>query len=132
MASDLARSPLHKRAQVLSGGLTLAVMLSACAPAPQQVPIPAENGGFKPRQEVEIWRGSKATTLHRVQVRSDSLMGVPLWRPPECDSCRVVMPLREIDSLRTVSTERSWMLLASVPFVALGVVAATWALTEGD
>ncbi|MFL5530360.1 MAG: hypothetical protein ACJ8BC_00045 [Gemmatimonadales bacterium] len=84
------------------------------------MPIPTENTELKPRQEVEIWRGSQATTLHGVQVRSDSLTGVPLWRPPDCDSCRVVMPLGDIDSLRTVSTERSWMLLAGVPFVALG------------
>ena len=96
------------------------------------MPIPAESTDLKPRQEVEVWHGSKAITLHGVRVRSDSLSGVPLWRPPDCDSCRVGMPLRGVDSLRTVSTERSWMILASVPFVALGVVAATFALTERD
>jgi hypothetical protein len=105
---------------------------AACAPSPQQMPIPAESTDLKPRQEVEVWHGSKAITLHGVRVRSDSLSGVPLWRPPDCDSCRVGMPLRGVDSLRTVSTERSWMILASVPFVALGVVAATFALTDGD
>ena len=116
----------------LTAILTFAAMPSACVPPPRHVPIPAENGGFKPRQEVEIWRGSKATTLHGVQVRNDSLSGVPLWRPPECDSCRIVMPVRGIDSLRTVNTERSWIIVASLPFVALGMVAAAWALNDGD
>jgi len=103
----------------------------ACA-GPRQVPIPVQPSAFKPRQEIEIWRDRKSVTLHGVRIAADSLSGVPLWRPPECDSCRTSMPLQEIDSLRVVHTERSWIFLASLPFMALGVVAATWALADGD
>jgi hypothetical protein len=106
--------------------------LSGCAPDPKLVPIPVPPTAFKPRQEIEIWRDSKAVTLHGVRVLTDSLSGVPLWRSPSCDSCRVALPLDTIDSLRSVHTERSWMLLAGLPFVALGVFGAVWQLTDGD
>jgi hypothetical protein len=35
-----------------------------------------------------------------VVLASDTLSAIPYFRPIECDSCRVRLPLREIDSLR--------------------------------
>lgn len=114
----------------------LTAMLAAgplgCAAPPKPVLLPPPTGGFKPRQQVEIWRGSQAITLHGVHVFQDSLSGVPRWRHPDCDSCRIAVPLEGIDSLRIVDTERSWMILAGLPFVALGAVLVTWRLFGGD
>jgi hypothetical protein len=103
-----------------------------CAGPPKLVPVPEPPGAFKPRQEIEVWRDSNAVTLHGVRIAAESLTGVPLWRPPECDSCRVTIPLQAVDSLRAVNTEHAWMIAASLPFVALGVVAATMWLSDGD
>ena len=119
-----------KRSVLLTAILGTAAL--SCAGPPRLVPVPVPPSAFKPRQEIEIWRDSNAGTLHGVRVGADSLTGVPLWRPPGCDSCRVAMPLQTVDSLRTVSTERAWMIAASLPFVALGVVAITMAASDGD
>jgi hypothetical protein len=81
--------------------------------------------------EIEIWRGSQAITLHGVHVLEDSISGVPLWQRPECDSCRIAVSLETVDSLRMVDTERSWMILAGLPFAALGAVVVTWRLFRG-
>jgi hypothetical protein len=94
--------------------------------------LPPPVAGFKPRQEIEIWRGSQVITLHGVHVFEGSIRGVPLWRPPDCDSCLIAVPLESIDSLRAVHTERSWIILASLPFAALAAVAVAWQLFGGD
>jgi hypothetical protein len=118
-----------KRSAVVSA--LLGAVALGCAGPPRLVPLPEPPGAFKPRQEIEVWRDSNAVTLHGVRIAADALTGVPLWRPPECDSCRVTIPLQAVDSLRTVNTERAWMIAASLPFVALGMVAVTFWL-NGD
>ena len=119
-----------KRSVLFAGILGPAAL--SCAGPPRLIPLPEPPSAFKPRQEIEIWRDSNAVTLHGVRLVGDSLTGVPLWRPPDCDSCRVAMPLAAVDSLRTVNTEHAWMIAASLPFVALGMVAATMWLSDGD
>jgi hypothetical protein len=44
----------------------------------------------------------------------------------------VALPLAAVDSLRAVHTESAWMVAASLPFVALGMVAAAMWLNDGD
>jgi hypothetical protein len=104
----------------------------ACAAPSKPVPVPVPPESYEPRQELEIWRGSEAITLHGVRVAADNLSGVPLWRPPDCDSCRIAVPLATVDSVRMVRTERSWMFLASLPFAMLGAVVLTWRLFGGN
>jgi hypothetical protein len=122
---------ISPRSKVWGAALTAMAAGVACAVPPKQVPLPAPVGTFKARQEIEIWRGSQAITLHGVHVLEDSLSGVPLWQRPECDSCRIAVPLEGIDSLRMVDTERAWMILAGLPFAALGAVVVTWRLFGG-
>lgn len=103
-----------------------------CAGAPERVILPPTPASFKPRQELEVWRGRAALTLHGVRVAGDSLTGVPIWKPPDCDSCRVSVPVSGIDSIRTMHNERAGMLAASLPFVALGAVVVIFALSGGN
>jgi hypothetical protein len=107
-------------------------MVLDCAGAPERVVMPPAPASFKPRQELEVWQGREAITLHGVRITGDSLTGVPAWKPPACDSCRVAVPVSAIDSIRTVDNERAWMLAASLPFVALGAVAVIFALSAGS
>lgn len=118
--------PLCRVAIFVSLGIT-----SNCA-APQRVSMPPAPASFEPRQELEVWRGRAALTLHGVRVAGDSLTGVPIWKPPDCDSCRVSVPVSGIDSIRTVHNERAGMLAASLPFVALGAVVVIFALSGGN
>ncbi len=110
-------------------GITLTQV--ACATGSQRVAL-SPTPTFRPRQQVEVWRQGKATTLHAVQVAADSVSGVPYWQPIECDSCRVSLDLGSVDSLRTVEGEKSAIIVATIPLVALAVVLITWRATEGD
>jgi hypothetical protein len=103
-----------------------------CACAPQRVVLPTAPASFKPRQELQVWQGREAVTLHGVRITGDSLSGVPVWKPPDCDSCRVSIPVRGIDSIRTAHNERAGMLAASIPFVALGALGVIFALSAGN
>lgn len=38
--------------------------------------------------------------VHGVRVRADSVIAVPYWLPPSCDSCAYRLPLTLIDSVR--------------------------------
>lgn len=105
---------------------------AGCFRAAERVGLPPAPASFKPRQQLEVWQGREAITLHGVRITGDSLTGVPTWKPPDCDSCRVTVPVGGIDSIRTVHNERAGMLAASVPFVALGAVGVIFALSGGS
>jgi hypothetical protein len=52
-----------------------------------------------PEQRVQVWRGGQRTVLHHVTIDSATVQGVALpWRP-NCDSCRVAIPVAQADSL---------------------------------
>jgi hypothetical protein len=59
-----------------------------------------------PRQQVQVWSGGHARVFHAVMRTPDSLSGVPFQLAPDCDSCRVSLPLSSIDSLRVGNMER--------------------------
>ena len=65
-------------------------------------PVPA---AFKPRQRIQIWRDGRPLVLHGVRVGADSITGVPLLKRPDCDSCRVALARRDVDSLRVGGTD---------------------------
>jgi hypothetical protein len=49
---------------------------------------------------VQVWRGSQASLLHGLKIDSATVTGIPYHRPLDCDSCVVVFPRAEVDSLR--------------------------------
>lgn len=105
---------------------------AGCFRAPERVAVPAALTSFKPRQQIEVWQGREAITLHSVRIVGDFLTGVSAWKPPDCDSCRVTIPISRIDSIRTVHNERAGLLAASLPFVALGTIAVIFAVSGGS
>ncbi len=52
------------------------------------------------RRPLEVWSGGKRYDVHAVRVVGDSVVMVPHWKPPECDSCRIVVPRAAVDSVR--------------------------------
>ena len=79
---------------------------------------------FPPRAQVQVWQDGRVTLLHGVTLESDTLEGVPFTEPPTCDSCRVQLPLRTLDSLRTGSKERGFFRTAGLVLA----ISAVWAL----
>jgi hypothetical protein len=109
----------------------IAWLITACAVGPRAVPIPPP-GALPPRQDLEVWQATQATTLHAVVVTPDSLTGVPVWQSPSCDPCRVAIPLPAIDSIREVSTDKA--ALGTVAYVAgfAAVALLVWQAAAGD
>jgi hypothetical protein len=64
---------------------------------------------FPVRSQVQVWRDDRFTLLHGVRLGSDAVGGVPFTQAPTCDSCRVQLPLGEVDSLRLGSKERGFI-----------------------
>jgi hypothetical protein len=91
-------------------------VVSGCASWHRVVP-PADTT-LAPRQQVEVWQGTRSSVLHAIRLTPDSLSGVPFHRPPTCDSCRVAVPRASIDSLRLGHRET-----AALFFTGLGIAA---------
>ena len=60
-------------------------------------PLPGPS--WPARQRAQVWRGGRAVVWHAVRVSGDSHSGVPFVHPPSCDSCRIGLPLAEVDSV---------------------------------
>jgi hypothetical protein len=80
--------------------LLLTLLMSGCRTRWTRIEI-APDSWPPPRRDFEVWTGGRIRTLHAVRITADSLTGVPFFRPPDCDSCRISIPMRQIDSLRT-------------------------------
>jgi hypothetical protein len=76
------------------------------------------------RQHLQLWTGRQGHSLHGVVVRGDSIRAVPRWKPPQCDSCAVVLARVAVDSVRVrVSSPVQTVALLTVlyAFVYIGV-----------
>lgn len=108
------------------GPWTLAVLLlvgcstyQAARPI-DQIPLPAAE-----RERFEVWSAGKSYQLHSLKSVGDSVQGVPWWKDPTCDSCRVTLARSAVDSVRVpgfAGNETGAMVLAMTPFVALGAL----------
>ena len=49
---------------------------------------------------MQVWHSGRATILHGVHVDSTALRGIPYHKPLDCDSCAVVIPRADVDSVR--------------------------------
>lgn len=98
----------------------LACQLTACAGWQRSVLLPAES--LPPRARRQIWVGRTAHEVHSVVVRGDSISAVPVWRPPECDSCRIAFALAEVDSLRAPDVHSEVVVIGGVLLVALLII----------
>ena len=75
------------------------------------------------RDQVQLWEGSQTRVLHAVIIGRDSLSGVSVLLPPECDSCRVVIARSAVDSMRLGNQERGALRSIGFGYAALGVAA---------
>jgi len=99
--------------------LTLLLMLTLGACARWTTARPPYPADFPRRQQVQVWTQTQAYRLHAVAIRNDTLSGVPFTLPPECDSCRVALPLTQIDSLKKGGSDTGPILLIMIPATLL-------------
>ena len=77
------------RILVITGGILL---LSGCTALREPVPIEALPTIAEPRAQYQVWSHGSPQVLIALRTTADSLSGVPYWKPPTCDSCRVANP----------------------------------------
>jgi hypothetical protein len=115
--------------RVLLTGLILGE--PACTVGPRRVELPTPQP-LGPRQQLEVWRGRQAHTLHAVVQTRYSLSGVPVHRPPDCDSCRVTLALTDIDSVRVVNIERVALMTHGLVLGFTAAALVAWRLSDRD
>lgn len=81
--------------------LLLLALLPACSSYQGTMSVGKLPTPIDPRDRYEFWSHGTGHQLHAVQVVGDSIQGVPWWKDPACDSCRVTLARAEIDSVRT-------------------------------
>lgn len=116
-----------RRVAVLIPVLTLVTgCVAAWTRADLNVPQPIGGG-----QQIEIWRGGSAVRWRVVDVTRDSIIGVPVDRPEQCDSCRRSVARAAVDSVRwgyptssVVKTVGLTVLAASSIIVTIGFIDA--------
>lgn len=106
------------RRAAVAGLLLLAACMTYQAGRPlDQLPLPVP-----PDQRFEVWSKGQAHQLHALHLEADSVVGVPWWKDPACDSCRVVIARAEVDSVRTrkiAGNETGAAASVALPFIAV-------------
>ena len=116
-------SPTHRISTV--GPAVALVLTFGCAHV-QRVPT-SPPPTFATRDLVEVWRSDSALRLHAVRIRQDTLTGVSYLQPTSCDSCRVGVPMADVDSLRAGATgERTTLLVLGGVAALLAIFAITF------
>jgi hypothetical protein len=57
-------------------------------------------GEWPPRQQVQVWSGTRSYQWHALVVTADSVTGIPFTRPVDCAGCRGDLPRGAVDSVR--------------------------------
>ena len=112
------------------GALASFVAVASCSGA-HRIESPYPNG-FNPRQRIEVWRATQAVTLNRVSINADSIVGVPMSQCQACDSCERAFALSEIDSLRTLGSDKAAITFFVLPVAFAAAALIAWRISEGD
>jgi hypothetical protein len=76
----------------------------------------SEGQRLPPRQQVRVWRHGESRIVHAGLVQHDTLYAVPFTKPPSCDSCRIAIPMSEVDSLQLGNSERTGLFVVLLPW----------------
>lgn len=98
------------------------LLLSGCTSyqsvsRPGELPTPFDGGA-----RYEFWSRGEAHQLHGVHAVGDSIVGVPWWKDPGCESCRVALARAEIDSVRAPRIDGNKTALLALLLVPVAVL----------
>ena len=115
---------LHR---AVAGCLAVTLLLSACSTGWRRIPV-EDSLALSRHQMAQVWRAGHVSRMYGLVVLADSLRGIPFPRPLDCDSCRVVVPRAEVDSIRVGNSDASLSrLVLTAGFVAaLAYVFICW------
>lgn len=76
------------------------------------------------REQVQIFTITETIVAHSVRVDSTSLSYVLRFKPPECDSCRVTIPLAAVDSVRIGKLSPARNIVLGLALLIYGMIAS--------
>lgn len=113
--------------QQLRSALLFASLLPVCACSAGWHRIePVAPSNLPKGQQVQMWQGRERLQLHAIRVDHDSISGVPIQKPADCESCRISVPSASIDSLSAGNPTAAFFKsigLALVSWLTLGLAA---------
>jgi hypothetical protein len=80
--------------------LLFLIVLGGCTSYRREVPIETVPAATEARARYQVWSHGEDRILWSVRIGADTVSGVPYWRDPACDSCRIAIPRPEVDSIR--------------------------------
>ena len=105
------------------------LLLAGCTSFGRGVPLetipPADSTG---RDRYQIWSHGSPQVLWSLRRAPDTLSGVPYWKDPACDPCRVSIPLADVDSVRVKAFDGNKSLAFAVlmtPVVLIAILVST-------
>jgi hypothetical protein len=114
----MALRPTHRLALRCALPFSLSLAATGCGAGWRTVPAPLPER-FEKRQAIEAWTRGQPIRLHGVTLSPDSITGIRLYSPLDCDSCRVALPRAEVDSLRSGDPVAGLLGSASMAILAL-------------
>lgn len=95
--------------RIVVAALSAMLVVSGCSGGWHRVePIAPRTFGH--RQQVQVWTNAGSSVVHAVKLDAQSISGVPFTQHPDCDSCRVAIPLATVDSVRLGNKEKGFIL----------------------
>jgi hypothetical protein len=94
----------------------LMLLTAGCGAGWRSVP-PSRADQLPPRQQAQVWSAGEVRRWHALRIAADTVSGVPYLEPPDCDSCRVALPLSGVDSIRTGDPVRGFLRTTGAVFV---------------
>lgn len=110
--------------------LLLCGSMVACGAGWRSLPTPWP-ADIAPTQQVQVWSQQHALQLHGVRLSTDSITGIPFHRPLDCDSCRVALSRRQVDSLRVGNPTSGFWKSAGLVGLGLWGLAAIICVSSG-
>jgi hypothetical protein len=115
------------RRSLVAAAVGACLSLQACGAGWRRQPD-LEPGPLPPRQQAQVWHQGRAERWHVLVISADSVSGVSFMRPVDCDSCRVVLPRAQVDSIRLGNPVAGFWktvgLIVAVPMLAFAIVCA--------
>lgn len=90
---------MSTRRRAIAAAVAATLLISGCSAQWRRVPV-ATSGAYPARQRLQVYHERRVEDWHSVRLGADSISGVPFFRPPTCDSCRVALPRTQVDSVR--------------------------------
>lgn len=99
-------------------------LATGCGPGWERVAVGPEP--IPERRALQVFHAGRLEQWHGVRITADSISGVPYFRPPRCDECRIALPLTGVDSVRQGYNNEQQIMIGVVLAIPLVLLLSRW------